>query len=70
MDHHDDPEELLFLEERFYKQGLLEGKKDSGDANFREGRRLGFLKGFELSNEVGFYEGCLQVWLAFYQEDR
>jgi hypothetical protein len=70
MDQRDDPEELLFLEDRLYKLGLLEGNNDGGGVSFGEGRTLGFLKGFELSREVGFYEGCLRVWLAFYRDDK
>ena len=28
----------------------------------REGREMGFRKGFELAEEVGYYAGCAAVW--------
>ncbi|CAL5091288.1 unnamed protein product [Urochloa decumbens] len=39
-----------------YAAGLVSGKEDA--------RKLGLNMGFQVSEELGFYQGCLDVWIA------
>mgnify|MGYP006092561599 CR=1 FL=1 len=34
-----------------------------------EGRQVGFAKGFEMGQEMGFYAGCHSVWVRCIEEE-
>lgn len=47
---------------RFQELGHEDGMRDGKESGVIEGRVLGCEKGFEISNEVGFYAGCVALW--------
>ncbi|CAM0140670.1 enolase-phosphatase E1 [Umbelopsis sp. WA50703] len=57
-----DLENLLHLENMFQELGHEDGMRDGKRSGVIEGRVLGCEKGFEISNEVGFYMGCATLW--------
>ncbi|KAI1167666.1 DUF1715-domain-containing protein [Nemania serpens] len=71
---HDDPfDELLNLEEQYYKEGYDEGFRDGGGAGRVEGYAVGLRKGFEKFVEAGRLQGKAVVWanrIPKYQQRR
>jgi len=64
-DHQDfDLEELVNLEQTFYTVGYEEGYAHGRLHGLIEGRALGAEEGFELWEELGFYEGAARLWMA------
>lgn len=59
-----DADYLLTLEERFYQEGLDSGTPHGQLHGLFEGRALGREKGWELWEEVGYYEGVAKLWKA------
>ncbi|KAH9961898.1 hypothetical protein BC827DRAFT_1117642, partial [Russula dissimulans] len=59
-----DLEELVNLEQTFYTVGYEEGYAHGRLHGLIEGRALGGEKGFELWEELGFYEGAARLWTA------
>jgi len=59
-----DLEELIHVEETFYKLGYEDGHAHGRLHGLIEGRALGAEKGFELWEELGFYEGAARLWTA------
>lgn len=55
---------LLTLEDQFYQQGLSTGLPHGQLHGLFEGRSLGREKGWELWEEVGYYEGVALFWKA------
>jgi len=64
-----DLEKLVDLEQQFYETGYAEGLADGKVQGHTEGRQFGAAKGFEMWEELGFYEGFAKVWKTF-DEDR
>ncbi|KAF2461247.1 hypothetical protein BDY21DRAFT_331532 [Lineolata rhizophorae] len=61
----DDPfDELLGLEDRFYREGYDLGVADGSRAGRVEGRMLGLEKGFEKYAAMGALHGRAAVWSA------
>jgi len=59
-----DLEELVHVEETFYRVGYKDGYAHGRLHGLIEGRALGAEKGFELWEELGFYEGAARLWTA------
>ena len=59
----DDPfDDLLGLEDDFYKEGFEAGVNDSGHAGLIEGKLFGIEKGYEKALEIGKARGRALVW--------
>jgi len=54
---------------RFYTAGYEDGYAHGRLHGLIEGRALGAEKGFELWEELGFYEGAARVWTAVFSTD-
>lgn len=59
-----DLESLVFLEQTFYDAGYSDGFAHGRIHGLIEGRALGRQKGFEIWEELGFYQGFVLVWKA------
>lgn len=74
MDSSQDPfDDLLNLEEQYYKEGYDEGFKDGAEAGRVEGYSLGLKKGFEKFVEAGRLQSKAVVWanrIPKYQQRR
>jgi predicted transposase YdaD len=55
---------LNSLEQSFYDEGLQSGTPHGQLHGLFEGRSLGREKGWELWEEVGYYEGVAKLWCA------
>ncbi|KAI1380783.1 DUF1715-domain-containing protein [Hypoxylon crocopeplum] len=55
-------DDILNLEEQYYKEGYEEGHKDGTEAGRIEGRSVGLRKGFEKFVEAGRLQGKAIVW--------
>nr|CRX79051.1 hypothetical protein ls5930a1_00084 [Leucosporidium scottii] len=55
---------LVNLEEGFYQQGLASGLPHGHLHGLFEGRALGREKGWEIWEEVGYYQGTAMFWRA------
>ncbi|KAI1389862.1 DUF1715-domain-containing protein [Hypoxylon trugodes] len=55
-------DDVLNLEEQYYKEGYDEGYKDGAEAGRIEGRSVGMKKGFEKFLEAGRLQGRAIVW--------
>ena len=55
---------LTNLEETFYQQGMANGLPHGELHGLFEGRALGREKGWEIWEEVGYYEGTALLWRA------
>ncbi|KAI1443448.1 DUF1715-domain-containing protein [Annulohypoxylon stygium] len=55
-------DDVLNLEEKYYKEGYDEGYKDGAEAGRTEGRSVGMKKGFEKFIEAGRLQGKAIVW--------
>ncbi|KAF5385363.1 hypothetical protein D9615_001011 [Tricholomella constricta] len=63
-----DLEALVDLEQTFYETGYDDGFAHGRIHGLIEGRALGRAKGFEMWEELGFYEGFAQMWLSIYEK--
>ncbi|KAI0811912.1 hypothetical protein GGR55DRAFT_601510 [Xylaria sp. FL0064] len=74
MSSSNDPfDDLLNLEEQYYKEGYEEGLKDGAEAGRIEGYSLGLQKGFEKFVEAGRLQSRAMVWanrIPKYQQRR
>ncbi|KAI1764110.1 DUF1715-domain-containing protein [Hypoxylon sp. FL1150] len=57
-----DFDDILNLEETYYKEGYDEGYKDGAEAGLIEGRSVGLKKGFEKFVEAGRLQGRAIIW--------
>jgi len=57
-----DFEDLVNLEQKFYDEGFKEGYDHGKIHGMIEGRTLGGQKGFEIWEELGYYEGFAICW--------
>ncbi|KZT38379.1 DUF1715-domain-containing protein [Sistotremastrum suecicum HHB10207 ss-3] len=57
-----DLDEIVNLEQRFYDAGHKDGFAHGRIHGLIEGRALGREKGFELWEEIGYYEGTANFW--------
>jgi len=57
-----DLESLVHLEQTFYEAGYEDGFSHGRIHGLIEGRALGRAKGFEMWEELGFYEGFSSMW--------
>ncbi|KAI0272228.1 hypothetical protein BGY98DRAFT_893168, partial [Russula aff. rugulosa BPL654] len=64
-----DLEQLVHLEQTFYTTGYEDGHAHGRLHGLIEGRALGAEKGFELWEELGFYEGAARLWAAVFSTD-
>ena len=55
-------DDVLSLEDTFYKEGLQLGHEDGEQAGRLEGRAFGLEKGFEKSLALGRFHGAATVW--------
>lgn len=63
-----DFDSINHLEDSAYQLGYTQGFEHGALHGTFEGRDLGRAKGFELWEEVGFYQGLAQVWHAALQQ--
>ncbi|KAI0044567.1 DUF1715-domain-containing protein [Auriscalpium vulgare] len=61
-----DLEDLVHVEQTFYDSGYADGHAHGRIHGLIEGRALGREKGFEIWEELGFYEGAARMWTAVY----
>ena len=61
------PRSDLIYTFRFFDAGYADGHAHGRTHGLIEGRALGREKGFQLWEEIGFYEGFAKVWEAVYQ---
>ncbi|KAF7359438.1 DUF1715-domain-containing protein [Mycena sanguinolenta] len=61
-----DLEALVDLEQTFYDTGYADGFAHGRIHGLIEGRALGREKGFEMWEELAFYEGFARTWQAIY----
>ncbi|KAF5745992.1 hypothetical protein HS088_TW06G00157 [Tripterygium wilfordii] len=52
----------LNLEETHFKEGFDDGYKQGLIAGKEEAQDVGLKHGFEVGEEIGFYQGCVDVW--------
>ncbi|KJA28309.1 hypothetical protein HYPSUDRAFT_122022, partial [Hypholoma sublateritium FD-334 SS-4] len=64
MDIDFDLESLVHVEQGFYDAGYEDGFAHGRIHGLIEGRALGREKGFEIWEELGFYEGFARTWRA------
>lgn len=64
QDPQDMEQYLVNLEEGFYQQGLASGLPHGHLHGLFEGRALGREKGWEIWEEVGYYQGTATFWRA------
>ncbi|OTB09028.1 hypothetical protein M426DRAFT_316318 [Hypoxylon sp. CI-4A] len=62
MDSDDPFDDILNLEEQYYKEGYDEGYKDGAEAGRIEGRSVGMKQGYEKFLEAGRLQGKAIVW--------
>ncbi|KAI0443771.1 DUF1715-domain-containing protein [Xylaria telfairii] len=70
---HDPFDDLLNLEEEYYREGYEEGVRDGAEAGRVEGYSLGLRKGFEKFVEAGRLQSKAMVWanrIPKYQQRR
>ncbi|KAF8578616.1 DUF1715-domain-containing protein [Ramaria rubella] len=60
-------EDLLHVEQTFFNTGYTDGYVHGRMHGLIEGRALGQGKGYELWEEIGFYEGFAKVWEASFR---
>ncbi|KAF9469529.1 hypothetical protein BDZ94DRAFT_1242616 [Collybia nuda] len=68
MDEDFDLESLASIEQKFYDTGYADGFAHGHIHGLIEGRSLGRTKGFEMWEELGFYEGYARMWGEIYMK--
>ncbi|GLB43635.1 putative essential protein Yae1, N terminal [Lyophyllum shimeji] len=68
MDEAFDIESLVHLEQTFYETGFEEGFAHGRVHGLIEGRALGRAKGFEMWEELAFYEGFGLMWMSIFEK--
>ncbi|KAG9298909.1 hypothetical protein G9A89_015931 [Geosiphon pyriformis] len=64
-----DLDDLLQLENMFLDQGREDGLRDGKPSGIIEGRILGSKHGFQLAQEIGFYNGVAETWTHLIQQN-
>ncbi|KNC82533.1 hypothetical protein SARC_05181 [Sphaeroforma arctica JP610] len=64
----DDLDSLLFVEEKFHREGFQEGLNFGREAAGQEAHMYGMAKGDQLASELGFYRGFASMWGALLNE--
>ncbi|PAN14247.1 hypothetical protein PAHAL_2G394300 [Panicum hallii] len=57
-------EPSVLLDETHYQEGYKNGYHDGLSSGKEDGRQVGLKMGFQVSEELGFYQGCLDVWMS------
>ncbi|WVZ66144.1 hypothetical protein U9M48_015413 [Paspalum notatum var. saurae] len=57
-------EPSVLLDETHYQEGYKSGYNDGLPSGKEEGRQVGLKMGFQAGEELGFYQGCLDVWMS------
>jgi hypothetical protein len=57
-------EPSVLLDETHYQEGYKNGSHDGLSSGKEDGRQVGLKMGFQVSEELGFYQGCLDVWMS------
>ncbi|CAG8671067.1 11495_t:CDS:2 [Gigaspora rosea] len=63
-----DLDDLVNLETIFIEIGREDGVKNGIKSGALEGQVLGCEKGYELLNEIGFYDGVTEMWLKILEK--
>ncbi|CAG8504363.1 16085_t:CDS:2 [Acaulospora colombiana] len=63
-----DFDDLLNLESKFIEIGREDGVKDGIKSGELEGQIIGCEKGFELLQEIGFYDGVVEMWIKILEK--
>jgi hypothetical protein len=54
---------------RFYQPAVAEGREFGARAGAEEGYAVGWEKGSEVAMEIGYYRGCVAMWLTLLEAD-
>ncbi|KAF7784957.1 hypothetical protein Agabi119p4_1122 [Agaricus bisporus var. burnettii] len=65
MDTEFDLDSLTNLEEKFYQDGYQDGYDHGRKHGYHEGKVLGSEKGYEMWEELAFYQGFATTWQTF-----
>jgi hypothetical protein len=57
-------EPTVLLDETHYQEGYINGYNDCLASGKEEGRQVGLKMGFQVDEELGFFQGCLDVWTS------
>ncbi|KAH7103439.1 DUF1715-domain-containing protein [Auriculariales sp. MPI-PUGE-AT-0066] len=57
--------DIVNVERNFFDAGYAHGVEQGRLVGFEEGRQLGIAKGFEMWEEIAFYEGFASTWKSF-----
>lgn len=58
----------LTVNDRFEEHGYDDGFRDGERSGELEGRIFGCEKAFDLGREIGFYQGCVNMWTELSSE--
>lgn len=62
-------ESTVNLEGSHLQQGFDDGFRDGVELGKAEGREVGLKTAFELGEEIGFFRGCVDIWIAVTRTD-
>ncbi|KAJ8499262.1 hypothetical protein OPV22_009814 [Ensete ventricosum] len=60
---------VVYLDESLRQEGFEDGYKDGLVSGKEEGKEVGLKMGFQVAEELGFYQGCVDVWNSVIQAD-
>ncbi|URD74257.1 Essential protein Yae1, N terminal [Musa troglodytarum] len=60
---------VVCLDESLRQEGFEDGYKDGLVAGKEEGKEAALKMGFQVAEELGFYQGCVDVWNSVIQVD-
>ncbi|THU64780.1 hypothetical protein C4D60_Mb01t30040 [Musa balbisiana] len=60
---------VVSLDESLRQEGFEDGYKDGLVSGKEEGKEVGLKMGFQVAEELGFYQGCVDVWNTVIQVD-
>ncbi|CAL9192837.1 unnamed protein product, partial [Musa hybrid cultivar] len=60
---------VVYLDESLRQEGFEDGYKDGLVSGKEEGKEVGLKMGFQVAEELGFYQGCVDVWNSVIQDD-
>lgn len=63
-----DLEDLVNLEQKFYDAGFAEGFEHGKMEGHNEGLTYGLEKGYDMWEEIGFYEGFATLWKSIHSK--
>ena len=55
---------LETVDETSYQEGFRDGHADGLLSRKEDAREVGLMTGFQVGEELGFYQGCLHVWTS------